>query len=110
MLWVTLTSSPSSDASLLTKHHKEIVRLLGTALGFSGVEYSGVVTREGHGVIHVVWAWKGRRSFYVDAFKWLSPEWERLHGARMVSVQRIRGGEDRGRVARYAVAQYVQGQ
>jgi hypothetical protein len=75
-------------------------------LGFAGVEFFQVQTTEGNGVLHVVWAWRGQRSFYVPQ-AWLSSEWERIHGASIVWVSRIGGDEsDRSKVSRYMVAQY----
>ena len=79
-------------------------------LGFADIEYICVDTREGHGVLHMIWAWKcpdsSRKSFYIE-FKWLQANWEEIHGAFMVNVKRIGGStKDARRLSRYIVSQY----
>ena len=84
-------------------------------LGFPAVEYVCVDTREGHGVLHMIWAWKDsdptrKASFYVP-FDWLQSSWNALHGAFHVNVKRIGGADkDARRLSRYIVAQYCGGQ
>jgi hypothetical protein len=84
-------------------------------LRFPGVEYICVDTREGHGVLHMIWAWKDPdrtrvASFYIP-FDWLQAAWRDIHGAFHVNLKRI-GAADRDakRLSRYIVAQYCGGQ
>jgi len=114
-LWVTLTSSPRSPGKRLRADFQALRKRLWRELGFSGLEYVCVDTREGHGVLHMIWAWRDRNpakraSFYVP-FDWLQTSWSALHGAFHVNVQRI-GGQDRDArgLSRYIVSQYCAGQ
>lgn len=59
-LWVTLTSSPSSPADQLRKDFQTLRKRMSRQLGFDGVQYVCVDTREGHGVLHMILAWKER--------------------------------------------------
>ena len=97
-LWVTLTSSPKSSAKRLRADFQALRKRIGREFGFTGVEYVCVDTREGHGVLHMIWAWKDpdptkRASFYVP-FPWLQDSWSSLHGAFHVNVKRIGGADD----------------
>jgi hypothetical protein len=114
-LWVTLTSSPRSQAKRLRADFQALRKRIDRELGFKDFEYVCVDTREGHGVLHMIWAWKDpnplkRASFYIP-FEWLQASWTSLHGAFHVNVKRI-GNEDRDarRLSRYIVAQYCGGQ
>lgn len=114
-LWVTLTSSPRSSARRLRSDFQALRKRIAREFGFKGVEYVCVDTRAGHGVLHMIWAWKDpvprkRASFYVP-FPWLQNSWSSLHGAFHVNVERI-GGADRDAraLSRYIVAQYCGGQ
>lgn len=114
-LWVTLTSSPGSPDKKLRAGFQALKKRIERQLGFPGVEYICVDTREGHGVLHMIWAWKDpnprkRASFFIR-FDWLQAAWRRIHGAFHVNVKRI-GGHDRDarRLSRYIVAQYCGGQ
>src|SRR5229473_5263023 len=55
-LWVTLTSSPRSSAKRLRADFQALRKRITRELGFSGLEYVCVDTREGHGVLHMIWA------------------------------------------------------
>lgn len=110
-LWITLTSSPESPADRLRADFQVLRKRVGRELGFASFEYVCVDTREGHGVLHMIWAWRDpnprmRASFYVP-FEWLQEQWKGIHGAFHVNVKRI-GGADRDarRLSRYIVAQY----
>jgi hypothetical protein len=110
-LWVTLTSAPTSSAKRLRANFQTLRKRIERQRGFSGVEYVCVDTREGHGVLHMIWAWKDpnpakRATFYIP-FEWLQAAWRDIHGAFHVNVKRI-GGEDQDarRLSRYIVAQY----
>lgn len=114
-LWVTLTSSPRSPTKRLRCDFQALRKRIGRELGFKDFEYVCVDTREGHGVLHMIWAWRDpnplkRASFYIP-FEWLQASWTSLHGAFHVNVKRI-GNEDKDarRLSRYIVAQYCGGQ
>jgi len=114
-LWVTLTSSPSSPLKRLRADFQVLRKRIDRQLGFPGVEYVCVDTREGHGVLHMIWAWRDpnpakRASFYIP-FDWLQAQWKRIHGAFHVNVKRIgEADRDARRLSRYIVAQYCGGQ
>lgn len=57
-LWVTLTSSPSSPVAQLRKDFQALRKRMARQLGYEGVQYVCVDTREGHGVLHMILAWK----------------------------------------------------
>jgi hypothetical protein len=110
-LWVTLTSAPDSPEKRLREDFQVLRKRMDRELGFSKVEYVCVDTREGHGVLHMIWAWRDtnprkKASFYVP-FEWLQEQWKRIHGAFHVNVKRIGGADkDARRLSRYIVAQY----
>lgn len=114
-LWVTLTSAPESPERRLREDFHVLRKRVGRELGFPEFPYVCVDTREGYGVLHMIWAWKDpnrrkRASFYVP-FEWLQEAWKGIHGAFHVNVKRI-GGADRDarRLSAYIVAQYCGGQ
>lgn len=88
---------------------------IGRGLGFPRMEYICVDTREGHGVLHMIWAWRDpnprkKASFYIE-FVWLQEQWKDIHGAFHVNVKRIgKADQDARRLSRYIVAQYCGGQ
>lgn len=110
-LWVTLTSAPNSPKERLRKDFQVLRKRIDRDLGFSGFEYVCVDTLEGHGVLHMIWAWKDpnprkRASFYIP-FDWLQEQWNGIHGAFHVNVKRIGSADkDARRLSRYIVAQY----
>lgn len=114
-LWVTLTSAPTSSAVQLRKHFQVLRKRMARELDFKRIEYVCVDTREGHGVLHMIWACKvppehWRIHFYVE-FKWLQDAWKEIHGAFHVNIKRIGGmDKDARRLSRYLVAQYCGGQ
>lgn len=109
VLWVTLTSAPGSSAKRLRTHFQSLRDRIGHTFGYHDFEYVCVDTREGHGVLHMLWAWKGNE-FFVP-FRWLQETWKQLHGALFVNVQAVGQTTDDGRrLSRYIVAQYCGGQ
>lgn len=103
-----LTTANGGDPSKLSDHYEELIRRIKRKTGVEDIQYWKMTTREGNGVIHAILA--GNVSLYVDQ-KWLSEEWEKIHGAIIVYVKRYRGGSlSRGRVSRYLVSQYMAGQ
>jgi hypothetical protein len=110
-LWVTLTSAPHSPDKRLRADFQALRKRIVREFGFRDLQYICVDTREGHGVLHMIWAWRDpnprkRSSFYIP-FEWLQDAWSSLQGAFHVNVKRI-GGADRDarRLSRYIVAQY----
>lgn len=57
-LWVTLTSAPSSPVDQLRKDFQTLRKRMARQLGYEKVQYICVDTREGHGVLHMILAWK----------------------------------------------------
>jgi hypothetical protein len=56
VLWVMLTSSLSSPKGTLAAHHAALRRAVEREFEFRGIEHCTVETREGNGVLHIVWA------------------------------------------------------
>lgn len=118
LYFLTLTSSASSaqvgaDRSAIVEHwqalRKRLARHLGVDVG--EIQYRGVRTTEGFGVLHLVVAVSpqitGYRWRLVD-FENLQRWWTEVHGAWHVNVKRIsRGGGAARRVSRYVVSQYL---
>jgi len=101
-----LSTARGGDSGRLSDHHKRLRQSVERHLGFSGLEFVQVSTSEGNGVLHIVWAWRGSRSFYVPQ-AWLSSEWNRIHGAPVVWIAPIGGSRrDAHFTSRYMVTQY----
>lgn len=115
VLWLMLSTAPGGDASQLTYRHKRLRQLAEKQLGYKGIEHYQVRTNEGHGVLHIFWAWRVEegeraRQFWVDQ-RWLSEQWNRIHGAPVVWVKAYKPGrKSRNRLSRYVISQYVQDQ
>jgi hypothetical protein len=110
LLRVDLTTASGGPSHLLRKHLQELRRRTERDLGFKGLETFVVETSEGNGVLHMVWAWAGGRPLIVEQ-KWLSEQWERIHGAKIVWIRRM-GLEkkDIRTVSRYFALQYLANQ
>jgi hypothetical protein len=105
-----LSSSPESDRGRLSYNHKRLRQVISRRFGYSGIQFAQVRTSEGFGVLHILWAWQGSRSFYIPQ-EWLSGEWQRIHRAPVVWVSRVGSGKwDRHRVGKYMVTQYCANQ
>ena len=115
VLWVTLSTAEGGDAEKLTYHHKQLRQRIERQLGFQGLEYYQVRTEEGHGVLHIFWAWRvpdGERArrFWISQ-EWLSTQWQALHGAPVVWIKAYQPSHrSRNRLSRYVISQYVQDQ
>jgi hypothetical protein len=115
VLWVTLSTAEGGQADKLTYHHKQLRQRIERQLGFRGLEYYQVRTEEGHGVLHIFWAWRvpdGERArrFWISQ-EWLSAQWQSLHGAPVVWIKAYQPGHrSRNRLSRYVISQYVQDQ
>lgn len=107
-----LTTAVGGDASKLPKHHAALRRRAERVWGFKGMEHFQVRTSEGNGVLHIFWAWKAapgfrEKRFYVPKW-WLSAEWEKLHGAPIVHIDKLTLSQGSVRdVSEYVVCQYV---
>jgi len=114
-LWVTLTSAPDSPKDRLRKDFQALRKRATRHFGYDPIQYICVDTIEGHGVLHMIWAWRDpdrtkKASFYIP-FQWLQEQWKDIHGAFHVNVKRIRYGDASARrLSRYIVAQYCGGQ
>jgi hypothetical protein len=110
-LWVTLTSAPGQTIKRLRKDFQVLRKRISREHGYGAFEYVCVDTIEGHGVLHMIWAYRDsnplkKASFYVP-FEWLQAQWKDIHGAFHVNVKRIGCFDlDAKRLARYIVAQY----
>ncbi len=113
VLWVTLSTAEGGNADKLTYHHKQLRQRIERQLGYQGLEYYQVRTEEGHGVLHIFWAWRARdgartRQFWISQ-EWLSAQWETLHGAPVVWIKTYKPGrQSRNRLSHYVISQYVQ--
>jgi len=116
MLVVTLTSSPASNAIKLRDNHDRLRMSIEYNFGYKDIEHFIVETKEGYGVLHIVWALKSGQglvpnNFYVPQ-DWLSSEWYRLHKANIVYIKRYDNvsGSSPMKLSKYFVSQYYAGQ
>jgi len=110
VLWVMLSSATPGGLEALTRHFQRLREEIERKLGYRGLEFLAVKTREGNGVLHLYLAWAGPRLFYVPQ-PWLSQTWERIHGARVVWVKKVKTGKaHQVRLSRYLVSQYLANQ
>jgi hypothetical protein len=116
VFFVTLTGSPTSNAKELSYHHERLKLSVVRSRKLPGLEHFKVITIEGHGVIHTLWAIPPAQQGFRDTAvfipqSWLSNEWERIHGAKIVDIRRVtlQAGSQR-RLSRYIVSQYCGGQ
>ena len=120
--FMTLTSAKGFDLEsqkgkrdLITYHHQMLKKRVEKQFGFEGIEHFFVKTAEGNGVLHVLWAWlppndSRTRTLYIPQ-KWLSREWERIHGAPVVWVTKVKHSDgSRRKLTKYMITQYVTNQ
>jgi len=104
---VDLTTANGGESGKLRRHQQELRRRVEREFGFKGVEQFVLETTEGNGVLHMVWAWQGAKSFYIPQ-DWLSEQWERIHGAPVVWVRKMGlARKDVRAVGRYFAIQYL---
>ena len=109
LLWVMLSTSETGEAKKLGLHFQELRRRVERKFNYY-VEFFKVETCEGFGVLHMVWAIKTERAVWIPQ-SWLSEEWEKIHGARVVWIARVKKTKKSIRnVAAYFVGQYLGGQ
>lgn len=107
VLWVCLTTAPGGDSNSLAYHHQKLRQRIERKLNYNDIQHFQVKTNEGNGVLHIFWAWKGARSFYIPQ-KWLSSQWGDIHNAKIVWIKRLkRGSLSRNKISRYCISQYV---
>lgn len=116
VFFVTLTGSPASNARELSYHHERIKQSVVRHFDLPSIEHFKVITVEGHGVIHALWAVPPAQQGFRDGAvfipqQWLSGEWARIHGATIIDIRRVtmRNSSHR-RLSRYIVSQYCGGQ
>lgn len=106
LLRVDLTSADHSESRLLRRHFQELRRRLSRRYGYK-VDAFIVETCEGNGVLHMVWSVDEKRAVWIEQ-GWLAEEWEKIHGARVTWIKRMKTGKyDRRRVTSYLVSQYL---
>lgn len=119
LFFVTLTSGNDSQGHMLRKHfevwRKRIARHYGVDPGL--IQYRGVDTTEGNGVLHMILAVPQVCTVLVKGQRWLAPAsmlkewWDDIHGARFLNVKLIQDGDTSvRRLTGYIVTQYVAGQ
>ena len=94
--FMTLTSSPKSDWREINAHFQVLRKRIERSFG--KIDYIKFRTNEGHGVLHIV---------YVGPFipqRWLSRNWEEIHGAKIVDIRKVKGEK---RIARYLISNYL---
>ena len=93
---MTLTSSPNSKYREINPHFQVLRKRIERR--FAKIEYIKFRTNEGYGVLHVV---------FVGPFipqRWLSRNWEDIHGAKIVDIRKVKGEK---RLARYLISNYL---
>jgi hypothetical protein len=106
---IELTTAVGGDAGQMQIHFRRLIRSVSRKYGYGPIEYCGVQTTEGNGVIHVFVASKVRKTFWIDQ-GWLSDEWAKIHGAPIVYIKDISSGTHAKQAAQYVAGQYVAGQ
>lgn len=114
LFFIVLTShnNPLFGMDELSRDHLELRQRVIRKYGYQ-VGHFQVVTVEGFGVIHAVWALKGhgKNACFVDQ-KWMSDQWQKIHKAFIVSISRIDTQDEKQmiRAALYDSGQYIAGQ
>ena len=109
LFFVHFTGGTGADQGKLAEHDKELKKRVFRELGYKVDEFK-VQTREGNGVLHCVWAVKSEQAVWISQ-SWLSEQWQAIHGAHRVWINRIKTSKrDLKNVANYVVNQYVAGQ
>ena len=98
--FMTLTSSPKSSWAEINAHFGVLVKRIRRRFG--EFEYFKEKTREGHGVLHIVY-----RGAFIPQ-RWLSRNWHDIHGAQIVDIRKLRGSAKA--LARYLISAYLAGQ
>ena len=103
---VDLTTAPGGNCDAILRHFHELQRRIERVFGYE-ITYDQIRTREGHGVLHMVWAILADHAVWIPQ-AWLSAQWDDIHGAKIVHIQRVKGGRSSwGRISGYLVAHYL---
>jgi len=111
ILWITLTSSSTSDPAKLTDHFSTLKKRIERTFGFEDMEHFKISTYEGFGVLHLYLAYKpkpGKRAkkFFIP-YEWLNENWLDIHGAWDVFIKKVRNGNrSRKDLSCYGVSHY----
>ena len=107
--WICLTTAPGGPAALLLPHwrvlHKEMMSRLGVP-----IEYIGVRTSEGKGVLHILAAAqpeRGRSWSEMCHYQWVGEAWGRIHGAPNGNTIREFSFGTEGRMSHYMTFKQV---
>jgi len=101
-----LSTAPGGSSDNLRKDFKRLRRKVEQKFQVK-LDVFSVSTHEGFGVLHMIWAIKSERAVWIPQ-AWLSETWEKLHGARIVWISRIKKNERSiKRVSRYMACQYL---
>jgi hypothetical protein len=104
-----LTTAHKGEARLLRRHFQELCRRIRRVYGIE-LENFLVQTKEGYGVLHCLLAINSKRLAYIP-HRWLSDQWQDIHGASVVMIRRARQGRsDRIAIARYFADQGERGE
>ncbi len=110
LVWLTLTSSLSSNPKLLRYNFKKFRYRIEAEHGWpkNSIKYRCVETLEGNGVLHIVLALPcAPKSVWVD-FKAMHRWWLELHGAKQLKWVEVGGSMvDAKKLSIYILAQYV---
>lgn len=109
LFWVMLSTvvGDVDNGAKIMRHWAELQRRIVRKYGYPALKYLCVQTNEGGGVLHLVvgikWSIPARISQ-----SWMSYEWEKIHGAKIVWISRMgKGSKDHKNVSRYLVTQYM---
>lgn len=115
VLWVTLTTSLTSDCSKMNAHWNALKKRIERKFNYPGIEYAKVYTSEGCGVLHILLAWDNGakmpyRTFYIPQ-KFLSTAWQAVHQSSIVWIRRLGAGKQNAKkMGLYIVSQYCASQ
>lgn len=103
---MTLTSPATHPrdpvgGQLLTSRFQTLRKSIERKYGYL-LEYCRVRTDEGFGVLHIIYR-AGKKGYIPHS--WLKREWERIHGAKIVFIQKLYGKNKR--IAGYLASHYL---
>lgn len=105
---VDLTTADGGIPENLSDDHKELRKRVKRVFGYD-IEHYQVITSEGNGVMHGVWAIESKKSAYIPQ-AWISEQWESIHGAKIVWIERVHGKRHYKNSAQYFASHYLAGQ
>ena len=109
LIRLDLTSGPESSYERLVPNLGVLLKRVKRYYGYDVLHFF-VKTREGNGVLHMVWAIKCAKAVWIDQ-GWLSAQWLDIHGAQVTWIRRMGKGKRHAfGVANYLVTHYLAGQ